>query len=77
MKPIPIAPLDVSYVLNSEMKRRNVEEIPIKTQPSLTLFQNMRTFKLKKSNKPKFNLEKVSGFSSLHKFNPQDLGLPK
>jgi len=77
MKPIPIAPLDVSYVLNSEMKRRKVEEIPVKTEPSITLFQNIRTYTLKKSNKPNFNLEKVSGFASLHKFNPQDLGLPK
>ncbi len=61
------------------MNCRNVEDIPIKTQPSKTLYQNIKTFTLKK----KFNSniikvdDNIPGFASRNKFNPQDLGLPK
>lgn len=78
MKTIPIAPLHISYILNSEINCRNVDDIPIKTQPSKTLYQNMRTFTLKKSHKIDINTNNtIPGVASLSRFNPQDLGLPK
>ena len=74
---IPLAPVDISYILNYKMNRRNVDDIPIKKHPSKTLYENIKTFELIKSNKLKIDINKVSGITTLNKFNPQDLGLPK
>lgn len=77
MKNQLIAPVNSSYTLKSNNKCNNVLDIPVKTLPSKTLYHDVKTFTLRKTIKPKFDLEKVTGFASLNKFNPQDLGLPK
>lgn len=71
------APIDASYTLNNNNNKIDFKNIPIKTSLSKTLYENTRTYKLIKSNKVSFDINKVSGFASLAKFNPQDLGLPK
>jgi len=77
MKPTLMAPVNSNFVLKSINNCNNKRDIPIKTQPSKTLYHDIKTYTLRKKNKIQFNLENVTGFASLNKFNPQDLGLPK
>lgn len=76
---IPLAPIDVSYTLNSTMQRRFVEteNIPIfKNSPKL-LYNDEKTFNLIKSFRLNSDISKVKGISKMTKYDPQDVGLPK
>jgi hypothetical protein len=77
MNSINLAPVDVSYTLNSTVQRRNVERIPTMESGPKRLYENNHTYKLAKKMKPKQDISKVSGFASLAKFDPEDLGIPK
>lgn len=75
---IKLAPIDISYTLNSTIQRRNTK---INNIPTLTggpkLMYDDRTYKLLKKYKPEQDISNVKGFASMAKFNPQDVGLPK
>lgn len=79
MNSIKLAPVDVSYTLNSTMQRRNVEtdDIPTLNKGPKLLYENQHTYKLLKKYKPEQDISNVKGFASMAKFNPQDVGLPK
>lgn len=77
---ITLAPIDISYTLHTNMKRRNVnnKNIPIMKQCSKLLYENQLTYKLAKKLKPiKQDISNVKGFTTLAKFDPADLGIPK
>lgn len=75
-KNIPLAPVNISYTLHTSIQRRHVNEIPIITQQPKMLYSYQHTFNLIQP-KPKPSYDSVSGFASMDKFDPQDMGLPK
>lgn len=77
MSQIILAPIDVAYTLNTTIKIRKVEDFPIMTQKPKMNYENIKTYQIVKKSKPTFDINKVMGFATMNKFNPQDLGLPK